>query len=49
MGKHDDAKRTYEQARQRLAKLPRNASESEYLKANKAVEDASRRLPWHRR
>jgi hypothetical protein len=49
MGKHDEAKRAYEQAKQRLAALPRNAPQRDYLAANKAVEDAARRLPWHRR
>jgi hypothetical protein len=49
MAKHDDAKRAYDAAKRNLARLPKNAKESDYLKANRAVVDAGKRLPWHLR
>ncbi|WP_157034850.1 hypothetical protein [Actinocatenispora sera] len=49
MSKHDEARKAYEAAKKNLARLPKNAKESDYLKANKAVADAGKRLPWHLR
>jgi len=49
MGKHNDAQRAYDAAKAKLARLPKDAKESDYAKANREVIEAGKRLPWHRR
>lgn len=50
MGKHDQAKQELKNARKALNDLPETEDETpEYRAANRRVNEAEQKLPWHKR